>query len=249
MEKELSMSVVLITGSSRGIGAACARAFAKAGYDVAVNYRRSEEEAHELTQELCSLGVQALCVQADVADSAQVQKMFETVNEELGAVDVLVNNAGISHVGLLSEMTDEEWDRLIAADLSGTFYCSRAALPAMIRHKSGVIVNIASMWGEVGASCETAYSAAKAGVIGLTKALAKEVGPSGIRVNAVSPGVVMTDMMHDFTDEDIKALKEETPLGVLGKPEDIAETVLYLASDKARFITGQVVSVNGGFVI
>lgn len=243
------MGVVLITGASRGIGAACARAFAKAGYDVAVNYCRSEEKALALTEELRSLGVGALCVQADVADSAQVNMMFETVTEQLGAVDVLVNNAGVSYVGLLTDMTDDEWNRLIATDLNAVFYCSRAALPAMIRAHSGVIVNIASMWGEVGASCEAAYSAAKAGVIGLTKALAKEVGPSGVRVNAVSPGVVMTDMMNSFSDEDVKALKEETPLGSLGTPEDIADTILYLASDKARFITGQVVSVNGGFVI
>lgn len=243
------MGVVLITGASRGIGAACARAFAEAGYDVAVNYRHSEEKAQALVEELRSLGIRAMCVQADVADSAQVNKMFETVTAELGAVEVLVNNAGVSHVGLLTEMTDEEWDRLIGADLSGAFYCSRAALPSMIRAHSGVIVNIASMWGEVGASCEAAYSAAKAGVIGLTKALAKEVAPSSIRVNAVSPGVVMTDMMSGFSDDDIKALEEETPLGSLGTPDDIAQTVLYLASEKARFITGQVVSVNGGLVI
>ena len=243
------MGVVLITGASRGIGAACARAFAEAGYDVAVNYRHSEEKAQALVEELRSLGVRAMCVQADVADSAQVNKMFETVTAELGAVDVLVNNAGISHVGLLSEMNDEEWDRLIGADLRGAFYCSRAALPSMIRSHSGVIVNIASLWGEVGASCEAAYSAAKAGVIGLTKALAKEVAPSGIRVNAVSPGVVMTDMMSGFSDDDVKALKEETPLGSLGTAEDIADMVLYLCSEKARFITGQVVSVNGGLVI
>ena len=243
------MGVVLITGASRGIGAACARAFAEAGYDVAVNYRQSEEKARALVEELRSLGVMAMCVQADVAESAQVNKMFETVTAEFGAVDVLVNNAGVSHIGLLTDMTDEEWDRLIATDLSGAFYCSRAALPSMIRAHSGVIVNIASMWGEVGASCEAAYSAAKAGVIGLTKALAKEVAPSGIRVNAVSPGVVMTDMMRGFSDDDIKALKEETPLDTLGTPEDIANTVLFLASDKARIITGQVVSVNGGMVI
>lgn len=243
------MGVVLITGASRGIGAACARAFAEAGYDVAVNYRHSEEKAQALVEELRSLGIRAMCVQADVADSAQVNKMFETVTAELGAVNVLVNNAGVSHVGLLTEMTDEEWDRLIGSDLSGAFYCARAALPSMIRAHSGVIVNIASMWGEVGASCEAAYSAAKAGVIGLTKALAKEVAPSSVRVNAVSPGVVMTDMMSGFSDDDIKALEEETPLGSLGTPDDIAQTVLYLASEKARFITGQVFSVNGGLVI
>lgn len=243
------MSTVLITGASRGIGAQCALAFAKAGCDVALNYCRSEEKALALVREIEALGVRACAVQADVADSAQVKRMFETVCAELGTVDVLVNNAGVAHVGLLTDMTDDEWRRVIDTDLSGTFYCCREALPDMIRAHSGVIVNIASMWGEVGASCEAAYSAAKAGVIGLTKALAKEVGPSGVRVNAVSPGVVMTDMMAGFSDEDVAALKEETPLIQLGMPEDIADAVIFLASEKARFITGQVLSVNGGMVI
>ena len=243
------MSTVLITGASRGIGAQCALSFAKAGYDVALNYCRSEAKALALVKEIEALGVKAFAVQADVADSAQVKGMFDAVRRELGTVDVLVNNAGIAHVGLLTDMTDDEWRRLIDTDLSGTFYCCREALSDMIRAHSGVIVNIASMWGEVGASCEAAYSAAKAGVIGLTKALAKEVGPSGVRVNAVSPGVVMTDMMAGFSDDDVAALKDETPLISLGSPEDIADAVLFLASEKARFITGQVLSVNGGMVI
>lgn len=243
------MSTVLITGASRGIGTQCALTFAREGYDVALNYCRSEEKARELVREIEALGVRACAVQADVADSMQVKRMFETVRAELGTVDVLVNNAGVAHVGLLTDMTDDEWRRVIDTDLSGTFYCCREALSDMIRAHSGVIVNIASMWGEVGASCEAAYSAAKAGVIGLTKALAKEVGPSGVRVNAVSPGVVMTDMMAGFSDEDVAALKEETPLIQLGSPEDIADAVIFLASEKARFITGQVLSVNGGMVI
>ena len=243
------MSTVLVTGASRGIGAQCALTFAREGYDVALNYCRSEEKALALVREIEALGVRACAVQADVADSTQVKQMFDTVRAELGAIDVLVNNAGIAHVGLLTDMTDDEWRRVIDTDLSGTFYCCREALPDMIRAHSGVIVNIASMWGEVGASCEAAYSAAKAGVIGLTKALAKEVGPSGVRVNAVSPGVVMTEMMAGFSDEDVAALKEETPLIQLGMPEDIADAVIFLASEKARFITGQVLSVNGGMVI
>ena len=243
------MSTVLITGASRGIGAACAAAFGKAGYDVAVNYNNSEDKALAAVEELRALGVRSCAVRADVSDSSQVKAMFDKVRSELGAVDVLVNNAGIAMYGLLTDMSDSDWDRMISSDLSSVFYCCRAALPDMIRAHSGAIINIASMWGEVGASCEAAYSAAKAGVIGLTKALAKEVGPSGIRVNAVSPGVVMTDMMSGFTDEDINALKESIPLGALGKPEDIARAVLYLASDDAGYITGQVLSVNGGFVI
>lgn len=243
------MSTVLITGASRGIGAQCALAFAREGYDVAVNFCHSEEKAAALVKEIQALGVRASAVRADVSDSAQVKKMFEAVRAELGPADILVNNAGVAHVGLLTDMTDDEWRQLLDTNLSGAFYCCREALRDMIRAHSGMIVNIASMWGEVGASCEAAYSAAKAGVIGLTKALAKEVGPSGIRVNAVSPGVVMTDMMGGFSDEDVAALKEETPLTALGTPGDIAEMVLYLASEKARFITGQVFSVNGGMVI
>lgn len=243
------MSAVLITGASRGIGAACAQAFAKAGYNVAVNYNKSEAKAEALAEELRSFGVKAVCIKADVSDSAQVRNLFDTARSQLGDIDVLVNNAGISLYGLLTDVSDEEWDRLIASDLSSVFYCCRAALPDMIRSQSGVIINIASMWGEVGASCEAAYSAAKAGVIGLTKALAKEVAPSGVRVNAVSPGVIMTDMMSGFSDEDIKALSDEIPLGRPGAPEDVADAVLFLASDKAKYITGQVVSVNGGMVI
>ncbi len=243
------MRTVLITGASRGIGAACARAFAKAGFDVAIHYCRSAEKAEALARELSGCGVRAVTVQADVSDSKQVKAMFDEVYGAFGHIDALVNSAGVAHVGLLTDMTDDEWDRLIGADLSGTFYCCREALREMLRAHSGVIVNIASMWGEVGASCEAAYSAAKAGVIGLTKALAKEVGPSGIRVNAVSPGVIMTDMMAGFTGEDLAALRDETPLNTLGAPEDIADAAVFLASDKARFITGQVLSVNGGFVI
>lgn len=243
------MSTVLVTGGSRGIGAQCALAFAREGYDVAVNYCRSEEKAQALTEEIKALGVRAFAVRADVSDSAQVTEMFEQVRAELGDIDVLVNNAGIAYTGLLTDVTDAEWLSVMNTDLSGTFYCCREALKDMIRAHSGVIVNIASMWGEVGASCEAAYSAAKAGVIGLTKALAKEVGPSGVRVNAVSPGVIMTDMMAGYSKDDIAVLKDETPLTALGQPQDIADAVLFLASDKARFITGQVLSVNGGFVI
>ena len=243
------MSTVLITGASRGIGAACAAAFGKAGFDVAVNYNHSKDKAETVAAELRQLGVRSCAVRADVSDSAQVSAMFDAVRLELGAVDVLVNNAGIAMYGLLTDMSDSDWDRMISSDLSSVFYCCRAALPDMIRSHAGVIINIASMWGEVGASCEAAYSAAKAGVIGLTKALAKEVAPSGVRVNAVSPGVVMTDMMSGFTEEDISALRADIPLGTLGKPEDIARAVLYLASDEARYITGQVLSVNGGMII
>ncbi len=243
------MGVVLVTGASRGIGAAIARGFAAAGYDVAVNYHQSVGKAEALCAELRETGVRAIAVQADVSDGAQVASMFDTVRRTLGDPDTLVNNAGVSQFGLLTDLSDEEWRRILHTNLSAVFYCCKAALPAMIRQKSGVIVNIASMWGEVGASCEAAYSAAKAGVIGLTKALAKEVGPSGVRVNAVSPGVVMTDMMRDFSEQEVAALAEETPLMKTGSVEEIADAVLFLASERAKFITGQVLSVNGGIVI
>ena len=240
---------VLITGASRGIGAACARAFAAEEYRVALNYRHSEEAALSLAEELRGMDAEVMTVQADVADSAAVRAMIAQVQERFGGIDVLVNNAGAALVKLLTDTSDDEWRSLIDTNLSGMFYCCKAALPAMIRAHSGCIVNIASMWGEVGASCEAVYSASKAGVIGLTKALAKEVGPSGVRVNAVSPGVIMTDMMADFGEDDLKALRDEIPLGALGAPEDVASAVLFLASDAARYITGQVLSVNGGMVI
>ena len=240
---------VLITGASRGIGAACARAFARAGYRVAVHYCRSEEKAQALCKELSAMGCDAFAVQADVAEADAVRAMVGAVEEHFGGIDVLVNNAGVALVGLLTDMTDDEWRRVIGTNLSGVFYTCRAALPAMIRRHSGCIVNIASMWGEVGASCEAAYSASKGGVIALTKALAKEVGLSGVRVNAVSPGVIMTDMMAGFNEDDLKALREEIPLNTLGAPEDVADAVLFLASSQARYITGQVLSVNGGMVI
>lgn len=243
------MSTVLITGASRGIGAACAREFAKLGNNVAVHYFRSEEKALSLCDELKASGIDAMPVQADVSDPVAVAAMIESVTARFGAIDVLVNNAGVALQKLLPDTADEDWDRMIGTDLSSVFYTCRAVLPGMIRCHSGCIINIASMWGEVGASCEVAYSAAKAGVIGLTKALAKEVGPSGIRVNAISPGVIMTDMMSGFSDDDIRALKEDTPLGILGEPEDIAHAAVFLSSDKARYITGQVLGVNGGMVI
>ena len=239
----------LITGASRGIGAACAERFAKEGYNIVVNYHTSvtaEALAQRLTEEY---GVRTLCVRADVGKRAECDEMIEKAIEEFGFIDVLVNNAGISLSGLFTVTKEDEWDRVIATNLSSVYYCCKAVLPHMIREHKGAIVNIASMWGEVGASCEVAYSASKAGVIGLSKALAKEEGPSGIRVNAVSPGVIMTDMMKEYDETVCEELKEETPLMKLGSPSDVAEAVYFLSSDQADFITGQVLSVNGGFVI
>lgn len=244
----MNKKTALITGGAKGIGAAVCRALAKDGYNIALNFNTSENEAMRLKNELSAI-TSVDIFKVDVSDSEQVKKMFSEIENIFGGVDVLVNNAGIAQQALFTDITDEMWEKMIGTNLTGAFNCCRSALPYMIREKCGSIINIASMWGEVGASMEVHYSAAKAGLIGLTKALAKEVGLSGITVNAVSPGVVLTDMMAQFSDEDKKVLADETPMGVLGTPEDIAAAVSFLASEKARFITGQVVSVNGGFVI
>ena len=233
------MKRVLITGASRGIGAACARLFAKSGYDVIINYNNSKEEALRLARE-----IGAETIRADVSSSAQVDDMFKASGE----VNILVNNAGISGFYMLDAMSDDEWNKMIGVNLNGVFYCTRAVLPQMLRRKSGAIVNVSSMWGICGSSCEAAYSASKAGVIGLTKALAKEVGPSGIRVNCVAPGAIDTDMNKKLGGDAIKELCEETPLGRLGSPEEVARAILFLADDDG-FITGQVLSPNGGLVI
>ncbi len=233
------MKRVLITGASRGIGAACARLFAKSGYDVIINYNNSKEEALRLARE-----IGAETIRADVSSSAQVDDMFKAAGE----VNILVNNAGISGFYMLDAMSDDEWNKMIGVNLNGVFYCTRAVLPQMLRRKSGAIVNVSSMWGICGSSCEAAYSASKAGVIGLTKALAKEVGPSGIRVNCVAPGAIDTDMNKKLGGDAIKELCEETPLGRLGSPEEVARAILFLADDDG-FITGQVLSPNGGHVI
>ncbi len=236
---------VLVTGASRGIGAAVAYEFGQAGYRVIVNCKSSFEEAKSLVEKMHSDGIDAEFIGADVAEFSAVSEMIE----KIGNIDVLVNNAGISLVSLITDTTSEDWRKVIAADLDSVYNCTHAALPQMIKQKSGVIINISSMWGVTGASCEVAYSAAKSGVIGFTKALAKEVGPSGIRVNCVAPGVIDTAMNAELTDADKRALIEETPLGRIGTPQDIAKTVLFLASDDASFITGQVITVDGGLTV
>ena len=243
-----SKKTALVTGGAKGIGEAICVGLAKDGYNIALNYNSSEKEALSLKEKL-STYTDIEIFRADVSDSQQVNTMFNEIEKHFGGVDILVNNAGIAQQVLFTEITDEMWQKMIGVNLTGAFNCCRRALPYMINQKNGSIVNIASMWGEVGASMEVHYSASKAGLIGLTKALAKEVGLSGITVNAVSPGVVLTDMMSQFSDEDKKVLADETPVGVLGKAEDIASAVSFLVSEEARFITGQVLSVNGGFVI
>ena len=245
------MKNVLITGGAGGIGTALCQAFAHEGCGVAVHFHSQKEKAEQLAADLCNTyGVRAVAVQADVSDRASVSRLFDAVDDALGSLELLVNNAGIAQQKLFTDITDDDWNSMINTNLSGVFYCCQEALKRyMIPSHSGVILNISSMWGQVGASCEVHYSAAKAGVIGLTKALAKEVGLSNIRVNCIAPGVVMTDMMKDFDEETIQALKEETPLNILGTPEDIADAAVYLCSGKAKFITGQILGVNGGFII
>lgn len=240
---------VLITGASRGIGAETARTFAQAGYAVAVNYHRSESAALALVAELTAGGHTAMAVQADVSDPLQVQSMVDNVLEKNCQLDILVCNAGISWTGLCAEMGAGEWRRVFGVNVDGVFHCCKAALPHFIHNKAGRIITLSSMWGQVGASCEVAYSAAKAAVIGFTKALAKEVGPSGITVNCVAPGVIDTEMNAHLSPEDLDALREETPLERIGTARDVAESILFLASERANFLTGQVICPNGGLVV
>lgn len=235
--------VVLITGASRGIGAAAARCFAAHGWAVAVNYVRSREKAEALAKEVCGLAVRA-----DVSDEAAVEAMFSEVERTLGRVSALVNNAGVAHIGLFQDMSAGEWDRLFAVNVRGAFLCARRAVPGMINSGGGAIVNVSSMWGAVGGSCEAAYSASKAALIGFTKALAKELGPSGIRVNCVTPGLINTDMNRELSPEDISAVCDETPLGRMGTPEEAAEAIWWL-TERGAFTTGAVLGVNGGLVV
>ena len=236
---------VLISGGDRGIGAAAAQAFYAAGYRVAVLYHQNAEAAARLEKALPGCTV----VQCDVASRASCELAFHTVEQALGHVDVLVCNAGIAQQKLFTDITPEEWQRMLDVNLSGAFHLCQLALPGMIHRKAGRILTVSSMWGQTGGSCEVHYSAAKAGLIGLTKALAKEEGPSGVTVNCVAPGVIDTDMMAAFTAEDKAALAEETPVGRLGSAAEVAALLVYLAGENAGYITGQVFGVNGGLVI
>ncbi|HBF1026477.1 TPA: SDR family oxidoreductase [Clostridioides difficile] len=245
----MKKKTVLITGGARGIGKAMSKAFAKEGYNVLVNFNKSENEAKELYTILNEKNFSVKLFKADISNREDVEDMVDYCIKEFGGLDVLVNNAGVSQDKLFTDITDEDWDNMMNINLKGSFYCSQVALKYMISEKKGNIINISSIWGISGASCEVHYSITKAGIIGMTKALAKEVGPSNIRVNIIAPGVINTDMLSGYNEEDIDALVEETPLMRLGTPEDIANCAIFLASDKSNFITGQVISPNGGFVI
>ncbi len=230
------MKTVLVTGASRGIGFATAVAFAKAGYKVYALWHNAPEKLNDVGD------LDITAVQGDVSYLASMQKVYATV----GAVDILVNNAAISHFGLLTDLSEEEWERILTVNLKSVFLTAKIFLPDMIRKKSGKILNVSSVFGAVGGSCEVAYSTAKAGMIGFTKALAKEVGPSGIQVNCIAPGVIETEMNARLSDADKAALAEETPLGRIGTPEEVADLALYLAKD--TFITGEVIHIGGGFL-
>ncbi len=234
------MKKAFVTGGSGGIGSAICRVLAKNGYYVFVGYSSSTEKAENLALEICGEAVKI-----DVSDIENIT----AVCEKIGEIDVLINNAGISEIDLFTSLSAARRMNIIQVNLIGAMELARGFLPAMIRRKSGCIINIGSMWGEVGASCEVDYSASKAGIIGFTKALAKEVAPSGIRVNCISPGFIMTEMNSRFSEEDLALIREEIPLGIFGEPRHVADAVEFLASEKAEYITGQIIGVNGGMVV
>ena len=235
---------VLVSGGSRGIGRAIVEDFSKKGYRVAFLYERNDEAARETAEEL---GV--LAIKCDISDPFSVKKAVSAAREYLGKIEILINNAAISSIKPFDMFSDDEWNRIIGVNLSGAFFLCREVAPDMIAGRWGRIINIGSMWGKVGASCEVPYSASKAGIRGFTMALAKELAPSGVTVNCIEPGVIMTEMNASLGEETLRELAEETPMGRLGEPSEVASAVCFLASDEARFISGQILGVDGGFAI
>lgn len=241
--------IALVTGSSRGIGRAIATQLAHEGYAVCINYRVRRDCADDLVAKLQADGCRAMAVQADVSDRAQVNAMVHQVEETFGPVSVLVNNAGVAGQALFQEITDELWHRYFGVNVDGAFHAIQAVLPHMLHAHEGCIVNISSIWGQRGASCEVTYSCTKAALIGMTRSLAAELAPTHIRVNCVAPGVIKTDMLNALPPEVLPQLAQETPMGRLGTPEDIAQAVSFLVDSRADFITGQVLTADGGFIL
>ena len=238
------MKTVLITGGSRGIGRAMVELFAKEGYSVAFTYKNSENQAKSLAE-----ATGAIAIRADSASQADVISAVDKTLEHFGNIDCLINNAGVSSFSLFTDLTLEDWNEHLAVNLTGAFLYSKAVIPHMVAKKQGRIINITSMWGITGSSCEVHYSTAKAGLIGMTKALAKELGPSGITVNAIAPGLIDTDMNRALTEDDIKVIEDETPLMRIGRADEVASAALFLAGDGAAFITGEIVNISGGYLI
>jgi len=236
---------VFITGGTRGIGRKIAQSFLDKGYKVAITFEKSEEIANEMENKYSNL----IAIKCDVAKGEEVKNAVKKCSAIFGGVDILINNAGVSQQKMLCDVSEEEWDRMFNVNVKGMFNTVKEVLPHMIHQKKGKIINISSIWGLVGASCEVPYSASKAAIIGFTKALSKEIGPSGICVNCIAPGVIDTDMNSIHDEETMNELKEETPLGRIGKTDDVANLALFLAGEESSFITGQVISPNGGFVI
>ncbi|OAS21670.1 elongation factor P 5-aminopentanone reductase [Paenibacillus oryzisoli] len=246
--KPFSEQTVLITGASRGIGAAIAQRFAAVGMQIVIHYRDSHEAANEIARSCMKQGAKVLTISADIQSHEQILKMRDKLEQMNMIPDIIVNNAGISHYGMLADVTEEEWDRVMNVNLKGSFLCTQTFMHAMVKQKYGRIINVSSIWGISGASCEVLYSTAKGGLNAFTKALAKELAPSGVTVNAVAPGAVQTDMMAGFQADEIDAITNEIPVGRLASPHEVASLVYFLALPESGYITGQIISPNGGWL-
>ena len=241
------MKTVIVTGGSRGIGEGIVRLLAEKNYNIILNYNKSEKKAKQIQDELKQKGKNIEIFKADVSKREEVKKLIAFALEKFKTIDVLINNAGISQIKLFTDITDEDWNNMMQTNLNSVFYCTQEVLPIMIQNKSGCIINISSIWGITGASCEVSYSVAKAGIDGMTKALAKELGPSNIRINSIAPGIIDTDMNKEYTKEEIEEIKKEIPLGKIGKTIDVARCVNWLIEDE--YTTGQIISPNGGWLV
>ena len=241
------MKTVIVTGGSRGIGASIVKELAKCGYNVVLNYNKSEEAAMNIQKELCNQNINIEIFKADVSKRAEVKELVKFTLDKFKNVDILINNAGIDQIKLFTDITDDDWNTMMQVNVNSVFYCTQEVLENMIHNKKGCIINISSIWGSIGASCEVHYSASKAAIEGMTKALAKELGPSNIRVNSIAPGIVNTDMNKYLAKEELEELKKEIPLGRIAEPDEIVKSVKWLIEDE--YISGQIIAVNGGWGI